>query len=70
MDSETYQLLVTKLDDLHADIRSLTGTVTAHIIRDEQYYGEVYFIKRAFQATWTLAVTFIAGWLSWLGLRE
>ena len=70
MDPDTYQMILDKLDELHDDLRLLSATVTAHISKDEQYYSEIYFIKRAVQVTWTLAVTLVGGWLAWVGLHQ
>ena len=68
VDEQVYELIVSKLDAVHSDLRQMQVTLNGHIEKDEQHYKEVFFIKRAFQVTWTVLMG-VAGFLGWTGMR-
>ena len=53
MDDQTFQLLMSKLDAMHDDLRHQQVAMSEHIVEDQKQWAEVSFIKRAFQVTWT-----------------
>lgn len=65
MNDQVFQLLMSKMDTLHNDLRQVQVRLEEHIEVNERRYSEVRFIKRAFQVTWAV----IGAILTWLGIR-
>ena len=53
MEEQTFQLLMSKLDAMHDDLRQHQKDFALHVEDDQKQWNEVSFIKRAFQVTWT-----------------
>lgn len=66
MDHQVYELMTSKLESIHDDLRALQTSLNQHIQKDEEQYRHIWFIRRAFQAMWAG----IAAWLSYLGLKS
>jgi hypothetical protein len=65
-EDKLFELLFTKIDDVHADVKANHRVVLQHIEEDRRLANEVWFVKRAFQVTWGG----MAMLLAWLGVRN
>lgn len=65
-DDQVFELIMSKMDALHDDIRQFQIELNTHIKEDQTVYKDVNFIKRAFQVTWTAFL----GWLAFLGVKD
>lgn len=72
-----FELVLSKMDDLkeqcvatHGAVTALDAKVDQHIEDDRILSNEVWFVKRAFQATWGAVIGVGGLWLAWLGVRN
>lgn len=67
---QVFELIMRKLDSLHDDVRQFQQELHAHIEDDQQLKNDVWFIKRAFQTTWTALVGAGGLLLAWMSLKD
>jgi len=69
VDDQLFQMMLSKQNAIHQDVRQIQVTLNEHISKDEAQYREIWFIKRAFQITWTVLAG-AAGFLGWTGMKS
>ena len=64
MDDQVFQLLNEKFDEIRKDLHEIRDSFQEHIHEDQEYWKEIWFVKRVLTAAWVGIVT-LAGWIGW-----